>query len=100
MTTCMPRPALRRPPLHGMNDFINCGYGGWGGEGGVRVFTPLYRARICKRLCSPGTDSEESIPPAHLFWRAGTTNRVAVPARQAGNRFLGPLKGLQMRALA
>jgi hypothetical protein len=30
---------------------------------------------------------------------AGTTNRVAVPSRQAGNRFLGSLKGLQTRAL-
>jgi hypothetical protein len=29
----------------------------------------------------------------------GTTNRVVVPARQAGNRFLlGSLKGLQIRA--
>ncbi len=35
-------------------------------------------ARICKRLRSPGIDS----------------------ARQAGNRFLGSLKGLQIRALA
>ncbi len=32
-------------------------------------------------------------------WRASTTNRVIVPARQAGNRFLGSLKGLQIRAL-
>ncbi len=28
----------------------------------------------------------------------GSTNRVFVPARQAGNRFLGSLKGLQIRA--
>jgi hypothetical protein len=27
-----------------------------------------------------------------------TSNRIAVPARQAGNRFLGSLKGLQIRA--
>jgi hypothetical protein len=26
-------------------------------------------------------------------------NRVVVPARQAGNRFLGSIKGLQIRAL-
>jgi hypothetical protein len=32
-------------------------------------------------------------------WRAGTSNRVSVPARQAVNRFLGSLKGLQTRAL-
>jgi hypothetical protein len=42
------------------------------------------RARICKRLWSPGIDSEESTPPGYVVWRAGTTNRVAVPARQAG----------------
>jgi hypothetical protein len=37
------------------------------------------------------------IPPAYVAWRAGTKNRVVVPARQAGNRFLGSLKGLQIR---
>ncbi len=44
------------------------------------------RARICKRLWSLGIDSEESTPPGYVVWRAGTTgttNRVAVPARQA-----------------
>jgi hypothetical protein len=46
----------------------------------------------------PGIDSEDSIPPAYVAWRAGTTNRVVVPARQDGNRFLGSLKGLQIRA--
>ncbi len=47
-----------------------------------------------------GIDSEESIPSAYVAWRAGTTNRVAVPpARKAGNRFLGSLKGLQIRFL-
>jgi hypothetical protein len=58
----------------------------------------IHRARICKRLRSPGTDSEESIPPAYVAWRVSTANRVVVPARQAGNRFLGSLKGLQIRA--
>jgi hypothetical protein len=57
------------------------------------------RARICKRLRRPGIDSEDSIPPAYVAWRVGTTKRVVVPARQAGNRFLGSLKGLQIRAL-
>ncbi len=56
------------------------------------------RARICKRLRSLGIDSEESISPAYVAWWSGTTNRVVVPARQAGNRFLGFLKGLQIRA--
>ncbi len=56
------------------------------------------RARICKRLRRPGIDSEDSIPPACVAWRAGTTYRVDVQARQAGYRFLGSLKGLQIRA--
>ncbi len=34
------------------------------------------------------------------FRRACTTNGVVIPARQAGNRFLGSLKALQIRALA
>jgi hypothetical protein len=45
-------------------------------------------------------DSEESISLAYVACRPGTTNRIVVPARQAGNRFLGSLKGLQIRALA
>ncbi len=50
------------------------------------------RARICKRFRSPGIDAEESIPTVYVAWRVGTTNRVVVPARQAGSRFLGSLK--------
>ncbi len=30
------------------------------------------RARIFKRLWSPGIDSKASIPPAYVAWRAGT----------------------------
>jgi hypothetical protein len=41
------------------------------------------RTRICKRVRSPGIDSKESIPPAYVTWRAGTTNRVIAPARQS-----------------
>jgi hypothetical protein len=44
-------------------------------------------------------DSTDSIPPAYVAWRAGTSNRVVVTACQTGNRFLGSLKGLQIRAL-
>ncbi len=44
-------------------------------------------------------DIRESIPPACVAWRAGKLNRVVVPVRQAGNRFLVSLKGLQKRAL-
>ncbi len=39
------------------------------------------------------------MPRAYVAWRAGTTNRVVVPPRQTGNRFLGSLGGLQIRAL-
>jgi len=46
--------------------------------------------------------SEVSIPPAYVSLRLvrplGTTKRVSVPARQAGNPFLSSLKGLQIRA--
>jgi hypothetical protein len=38
--------------------------------------TATYRARTCKRIWSPGIDSEESIPPGYEAWWAGTTNRV------------------------
>jgi hypothetical protein len=57
------------------------------------------RARICKRLRSPGIDSKESIPPAYVARRAGTSNRFVVLACKAGNRFLGSLIGLQIRVL-
>jgi hypothetical protein len=56
------------------------------------------RARISKRLWSPGIDSDGPIPPAYVAWRAGTSNRVVVQASHAGNRFMGSLKGLQIRA--
>ena len=42
---------------------------------------------------------QESIPSAYVAWRPGKRNRVVIPARQAGNRFLGSLKGLQIQAL-
>ncbi len=47
----------------------------------------------------PRIDSTESSPQAYIVWRAGTSNRFVVPARKAGNRFLGSLKGLQIQAL-
>jgi hypothetical protein len=56
------------------------------------------RAWICRRLWSAGIDSKESIPPAYVAWRAGTSNSVIVyePARLhkltesiPWNRFLG-----------
>ncbi len=50
------------------------------------------RARICKRLWSPGIDSEESIPPAYVAWRAGTTNRVLYRPVRLGIDSRAPLK--------
>jgi len=47
----------------------------------------------------PRIDSEVTIPPTYVAWQAGTTNRIVVPTRQAWNRFLGSLEGLQIRAL-
>ncbi len=41
----------------------------------------------------------ESVPPTYVVWGAGTSNKVIVPARQAGYRFLGSLKGLEIPAL-
>jgi hypothetical protein len=79
--------------------FIELGNGPW-----RRLFVHLIaekpRVRICARLWSPGIDSEESIPLVYVSWWAGTTSRIVVPARQAGNRFLGTLQGVQIRALA
>ncbi len=49
---------------------------------------------------SPGIDSKKSILPAYVAWWAGTSNRVLVPDRQAGNRFLGSLKCVHIRAQA
>jgi hypothetical protein len=53
--------------------------------------------RIRARLRSPGIDSEESITAGYVAGRAETTNMVVVPTRQVRNRFLGSIKGLQIR---
>ncbi len=65
----------------------------------------VFRAQICKRKPRnrfQGINSE-SIPrnrfrQGYVAWRAGTSKRVVVSARQSGSRFLGSLKGLQIRA--
>ncbi len=51
---------------------------------------------IFKHLRSIGIDFTSLL---YVVWRVCTSKRVVVPVRQAGNRFLGSLKGLQMRAL-
>jgi hypothetical protein len=70
----------------------------WGLESGLEISLPP-RARICERLWSPGIDSEDSISPAYVAWRAGTRNRVVVPARQTWSQFLGSITGPKIRAL-
>jgi hypothetical protein len=55
------------------------------------------RARICKRLRNPGNRFRQPM------WLGAPVRQIGlsfVPARQAGNRFLGSLKGLQIQALA
>jgi hypothetical protein len=49
-------------------------------------------------LRSPGIDTNESIPPAYVAWRACASIRVVERARKARNRVLGSLKALQIRA--
>ncbi len=79
----------------------------------VKIYL-LIRAWICNRLRSLGIDSngyrififepefvnvfgaQESIPLAYVAWLARTSNRVVLSARQAGNRFLGSLKSLNI----
>ncbi len=51
------------------------------------------RVRFYKRLRSPGIDSKESIR------QPLKPNRFVVPARQAGNQFLGSFTGLKIWAL-
>jgi hypothetical protein len=55
-----------------------------------------HRGHFSLQIWSSAIDSEESIPPAYVGWRTITTNRVVVQARQAGNRFLGSLEGIQI----
>jgi len=50
------------------------------------------RVRICKRLRSPGIDSEKSIPPAFEDWQAGRTKRVVVTGPPGWESIPGLLK--------
>ncbi len=78
------------------------------------VSASLWSHRVC--ICKPFKETQESIPSLAIsillnrflgsitgykygLWRAGKTNRVFVPALQAGNRFLGYLNGLQIQTL-
>jgi hypothetical protein len=62
------------------------------------MFGPRKRARIFKRLWSPEIEIDRNrFPPAYVAWRPGTTNMGWRTGPQAGNRFLGFLKCLQIR---
>ncbi len=41
----------------------------------LAIQAPTSRARICKRLRSPGIDPKKSIPPAYVAWRSGTSKK-------------------------
>ncbi len=49
-------------------------------------FLPFPIVWICKRLRSPGTDSKDSILPAHVARWAGTINWVVVAAKKFRNK--------------
>jgi hypothetical protein len=66
---------------------------------GLCCRNPLWSSSYRISKSEPVLVTQESIPPAYVAWRAGTANRVVVPAPQAGNRFLRSLKGLQIWAL-
>ncbi len=70
---------------------------------------PEFWARICKPYMEPrnqfparraGTTNPFDVPACQATQAGGLVrqNMVVVPSRQAGNRFLGSLKGLQIRA--
>ncbi len=57
------------------------------------LFSP---ASVCRLVCP----ASYPLPTAYVAWRVGTGLPIAIPAREAGYRFLDSLKGLQIRALA
>jgi hypothetical protein len=67
----------------------------------------LDQSRFFKLLRTSGIDFKESIPPAYIAWRAGTTTLFfapGLPRYQAGGidslkSIPGLLKGLKIRAL-
>ncbi len=52
----------------------------------------ITRARICKRLRSPEIDSDESIPPAYVAWRADMTNKLTYTGPPGWESIPGLLK--------
>ncbi len=48
------------------------------GAGGKKPEPEIVNVKRAQRI-----DYKESIPPAYVAWRVGTTNRVIIPARQA-----------------
>jgi hypothetical protein len=71
------------------------GGGKGAGKGGLNISEEMkgivIRARIFKRLWSPGIDTKASIPPAYVAWRAGTITPIPT-------RCLGPIDFLKIPA--
>jgi hypothetical protein len=62
------------------------------------IFVSWTNEHLRARICTHVSGAHLANPPAYMACRAGTSNRVVVPACHTGNRFLGSLKGLQIRA--
>ncbi len=58
----------------------------------MHVLKVLFRYGIFKLLRSPGIDSKESIPPAYVAWRVGTTTLFLL-------EFLAPINRSKIPAL-
>ncbi len=56
-----------------------------------------FRARISKRLWSQGIDSEQSILPAYVAWRAGTANTVELSTCRTDPAGLESISGILKR---
>ena len=87
----------RKAVLHGSALHCKVGSGStskWSGSGSASICRWQAKMQCCGSAWKLGSGSASQ----HCWW-PGTSNRVVVPTHQAGNRFLGSLKGLQIRAL-
>ncbi len=98
-----PLPTLHTPPpsqCPALLLLLLAGWSGWKPE-----FTSCMaksKGKFSEPVFANVYGAQESIPrnrfrQPYAAWRVGTANWVAVLVRQAGNRFLGSLKGLQIR---
>ncbi len=95
-----PPPPLSRWPRLQAREYLMCYRGqvilAVVGYGSLPLPSPLLPWASCpsfsEHVFVNVYGAQESIPSAYVAWRASTTIRIAVPARQAGNRFLGSSK--------